>query len=80
RLTDANLLGQIDDSTAAIFQDVSLTFNGAHATLQEVLDYYPENLHEKIYAMHYNDNVENFIDVIEQSHIQLVKKQIMIEF
>lgn len=80
RLTDANLLGQIDDSTAAIFQDVSLTFNGAHATLQEVLDYYPENLHEKIYAMHYNDHVENFIDVIEQSHIQLVKKQIMIEF
>ncbi|BDH59893.1 MBL fold hydrolase [Lysinibacillus sp. PLM2] len=80
RLEDANLLKQIDDNTTAIFQDVSFTFNGAHSTLQEVLDYYPENLHRNIYAMHYNDNVENFLDAIERSHIQLVKKQKIIEF
>lgn len=80
RLADANLLKQIDDHTAAIFQDVSFTVNGAHATLQEVLDYYPENLHEKIYAMHYNDDVKKFMDAINQAHIQLVRKQEIIEF
>lgn len=80
RLEDAHLLRQVNENTVAIFQDVSFTFNGAHATLQEVLDYYPENLHGKIYAMHYNDEVEQFIDKIEQAHIQLVKKQQLIEF
>ncbi len=80
RLEDANLLEQVNENTVAIFQDVSFTLNGAHATLQEVLDYYPENLYEIIYAMHYNDEVEQFIDKIEQAHIQLVKKQQLIEF
>lgn len=80
RLQDANLLGQVNQNTTAIFQDVSFTFNGAHATLQEVLDYYPENFHRKIYAMHYNDDVEKFTDSIEQAQIKLVRKQQSIEF
>ncbi|HWL11555.1 MAG TPA: MBL fold metallo-hydrolase [Ureibacillus sp.] len=80
QLEAANLLDQVDENTAAIFQDVSFTFNGVHATLQEVLDYYPTSLHEKIYAMHYNDNVEDFEAVIKSSNIQLVKKQGILEF
>lgn len=74
-LEAANLLGQVDEKTVAIFQDVSFTFNGVHSTLQEVLDYYPTSLHEKIYAMHYNDNVDDFKEIIKEANIKLVKKQ-----
>lgn len=80
QLEASNLLGQVDENTVAIFQDVSFTFNGVHATLQEVLDYYPAILHEKIYAMHYNDNIEDFKDAVKEAKIQLVKKQEVLEF
>ncbi|SOC44652.1 MBL fold metallo-hydrolase [Ureibacillus acetophenoni] len=80
RLEQANLLSQIDESTVAIFQDVSFTTNGAHATIEEVLSYYPSEIHEKIYAMHYNDNVGDFEEVIEQAKIQLAKRGKIIEF
>ena len=79
RLEQANMLSHVDDSTIAIFQDVSFTTNGAHATLEEVLNYYPPETHEKIYAMHYNDNVADFEEVIQQARIQLVKRQQIIE-
>ncbi|HWK21596.1 MAG TPA: MBL fold metallo-hydrolase [Ureibacillus sp.] len=80
QLEAANLLGQVDERTVAIFQDISFTFNGVHATLQEVLAYYPKSLHEKIYAMHYNDNVEDFENVIYKTNIHLVKKHEVLEF
>ena len=80
RLDQANIIAQVDEKTVAIFQDVSFTTNGAHATLEEVLNYYPPNMHEKIYAMHYNDNVGDFDEVIQQAKIQLVKRQQVIEF
>lgn len=79
QLDQVNLRSQIDESTIAIFQDVSFTTNGAHATLEEVLNYYPLELHEKIYAMHYNDHVADFEDVIQQAKIQLVKRLEVIE-
>ncbi|MDI7744083.1 MBL fold metallo-hydrolase [Lysinibacillus fusiformis] len=80
QLEASALLKQVDANTVAIFQDISFTYNGVHATLQEALDYYPKSLHEKIYAMHYNDNVEDFEDVIQAANIQLVKKQEILEF
>lgn len=80
QLEAANILGQVDGSTAAIFQDVSFTSNGVHATLQEVLDYYPRNMHPMLYAMHYNDNFEEFKDVLDQANIRYVKKQEILEF
>ncbi|CAM5198097.1 Ribonuclease BN (tRNA processing enzyme) OS=Ureibacillus acetophenoni OX=614649 GN=SAMN05877842_12234 PE=4 SV=1 [Ureibacillus acetophenoni] len=80
RLEQANLISHVDDSTVAIFQDVSFTTNGAHATLDEVLNYYPAQLHEKIYAMHYNDNITEFEEFIQQANIQLVKRGKIIEF
>lgn len=79
QLASANLLRQVDENTVAIFQDISFTFNGVHATLQEVLNYYPKSVHKKIYAMHYNDNVEDFNEDIKKSKIQLVKKQEVLE-
>ena len=79
QLAAANLLRQVDENTVAIFQDISFTFNGVHATLQEVLNYYPISVHEKIYAMHYNDNVEDFKEEIKKANIQVVKKQEVLE-
>lgn len=78
-LEAANLLKQVDEKTVAIFQDISFTYNGVHATLQDVLSYYPASLHEKIYAMHYNDNVEDYEKEIKEARIQLVKKQDVLE-
>lgn len=80
KLEQANILSQVDEKTVAIFQDISLTPNEVHATLEEVLNYYPSEVHEKIYGMHYNDHIENFEEVVQQSGIQLVKKQQLIEF
>ncbi|MDN4495426.1 MBL fold metallo-hydrolase [Ureibacillus aquaedulcis] len=74
-----NLKEQVDENTVAIFQDISFTFNGVHATLQEVLEYYPVSLHKKIYAMHYNDNVEDYKEAIKQANIRLVKRQEVLE-
>ena len=79
QLEASHLIQLVDENTVAIFQDVSFTFNGVHATLQEVLDYYPASLHEKIYAMHYNDNVEDFEAELKDAKIQLVKKQEILE-
>lgn len=78
-LEPTNLIEHIDGNTVAIFQDVSFTFNGVHATLQEVLAYYPTPLHEKIYAMHYNDNVDDYKEDIKEANIRLVKKQEILE-
>ncbi|MFC7687538.1 MBL fold metallo-hydrolase [Ureibacillus sp. GCM10028918] len=78
-LEPTKLIEQIDENTVGIFQDVSFTFNGVHATLKEVLDYYPARLHGKIYAMHYNDNVEDYKEEIKQANIQLVKKHEVLE-
>ena len=57
-LKDSNLLHYIDEKTSLIFQDTSLTENFVHATLHEVLEYYPPAFHQKLRAMHYEDHVE----------------------
>lgn len=78
-LVPTKLVDQIDENTVAIFQDISFTFNGVHATLQEVLDYYPAPFHEIIYAMHYNDNAEDYEEEIQAAKIRLVKRQEVLE-
>lgn len=80
KLEQGNILSQVDKNTVAIFQDVSFTTNEVHATLDEVLNYYPVELHDKIFAMHYNDNVEEFEEVIQKARVQLVRKQQVLEF
>lgn len=75
-----NILAQINEQTVAIFQDVSFTTNGVHSTLQEVLNYYPAHLYEKLYAMHYNDNIEDYMEQIKEVKIQVVRKQEILEF
>ena len=56
-LKASKLLDYIDEKTEYIFQDISITENVVHATIQEVLDYYPPGLHKKLLAMHYGDEV-----------------------
>ncbi|RUL48268.1 MBL fold metallo-hydrolase [Lysinibacillus antri] len=75
-----NILRHINEQTVAIFQDVSFTTNGVHSNLQEVLGYYPLNLYEKLYAMHYNDNVEDYMEQIKEAKIQIVRRQEILEF
>lgn len=73
-LKGSNLLDYIDEKTELIFQDTSYSGNYVHATIQEVLEYYPPALHPKICAMHYEDEVETY----NQSGIQLVQQGVPI--
>lgn len=79
-LQQANLLRFVNDQTVAIFQDTSFTPNGAHAIFSEILAYYPKQLHSKIYAMHYNDQIENYLSDIEQAGMHYVKQRETIVF
>lgn len=54
--------------------------NGAHAFIKDILSYYPKDIHAKIYAMHYNDNIEDFLSDIKQAGIHYVKQQEAIIF
>lgn len=74
-LDKANLLRFVNDDTLAIFQDTSFTFNGVHAQFKDVLAYYPKEIHSSIYAMHYNDNIEDYLQEIERAGIQYVKQR-----
>lgn len=79
-LQGANLLRFVNDHTIAILQDTSFTMNGAHAFIEDILAYYPKDIHTKIYAMHYNDNIEDFLSDIKQAGIHYVKQQEAITF
>ncbi|MGG4434436.1 MBL fold metallo-hydrolase [Priestia megaterium] len=57
-LKDSKLIEWIDSDTAAIFQDCSLIPNAVHATIEEVLYYYGRTYKNKIYAMHYQDDID----------------------
>lgn len=74
-LRKANLLRFINGETLAIFQDTSFTFNGVHAQFKDVLAYYPKEYHHLIYAMHYNDNIEDYIPEMEKAGIQYVTER-----
>lgn len=79
KLEEAKILNYVDSNTVAIFQDISFINNGVHATLEEVLAYYPPYLYRKIYGMHYNDNIEDFREVVDKTSLQFVKKHQIIE-
>lgn len=74
-LKDSKLLEYIDEQMTLIFQDTSFTENFVHATIQEVLDYYPPALHNKLVAMHYGDEV----DINTEKRIQLVQQGVPIQ-
>jgi metal-dependent hydrolase (beta-lactamase superfamily II) len=57
-LKDSELIDQVNSETKAIFQDCSLVPNNVHSTIDEVLEYYGEDNKNKIYAMHYQDDVD----------------------
>ncbi|MEK4230860.1 MBL fold metallo-hydrolase [Solibacillus sp. FSL H8-0538] len=58
QLSQSYFTNYINEKTVAIFQDTSFFGNGVHATLEEVLAYYPEQSHSLLFAMHYEDAVD----------------------
>lgn len=80
KLQEGNILNYVDDDTIAIFQDISFIQNDVHATFDEVLNYYPQQFHNKIYCMHYNDNIDQFESKIKEANLKLVKMRQPIEF
>ena len=54
---EAGFRDYIDNYTMALFHDVSLVKNAVHSYLDDVIEYYKENIPlNKIYAMHYQDD------------------------
>ncbi|MEK4824534.1 MBL fold metallo-hydrolase [Niallia sp. FSL W8-0951] len=66
--------GVIDDSTAALFHDISLIPNPVHSYIEDVVKYYEGKIDlDKIYGMHYQDDVD--IEEVEQKYgINMVRK------
>ncbi|WP_431027086.1 MBL fold metallo-hydrolase [Lysinibacillus sp. LZ02] len=79
-LQGANLIRFVNTDTVAIFQDTSFTSNGAHALFSDILAYYPKEVHSKIYAMHYNDPIEDYVAEMERAGIQYVKERVAMTF
>jgi len=74
-LKGSNLLDYIDEKTEFIFQDVSFAENAAHATIHQIMDYYPKSLHPKLMGMHYDDE----IDADSVTAIRLVKQGVPLQ-
>lgn len=55
-LEQSNLREQLSERTFAIIQDTTLIENPVHASLDDILAYYPKSYHSKLYAVHYEDN------------------------
>ena len=53
KLPESDLLAHIDEQTIAVIQDVTLYENPIHASLQDVLAYYPSEVLKKVWAVHY---------------------------
>lgn len=58
KLDESPILAFIDRQTSAIIQDVSFNKNSVHATYEEVLNYYPQNMYKKLFGIHYEDNID----------------------
>lgn len=56
-LENSGLREAIDANTRAIIQDTSFSPNGVHATIEEILGYYPKQCHSLLYATHYDDSI-----------------------
>lgn len=76
KLTDSDILNHLDDKTQAIIQDISFSGNPVHASYQEVLDYYPEHFHQKIFGTHYEDET----DVNQKYRIHLLQQGKALQF
>lgn len=58
KLSESGLLNYIDEQTIAVVQDVTLYENPIHASMQDVLAYYPADVLERVWAVHYEAVVE----------------------
>lgn len=75
---DSQFINFINEETKLIFQDICFKKNNVHASLQEVLSYYPPSIHDKICAMHYEDDIESYVEDIQNGNIQLVQQGVPI--
>ncbi|WP_303984229.1 MBL fold metallo-hydrolase [Niallia circulans] len=57
----------IDDSTVALFHDISMIPNPVHSYIEDVVRYYEGKIDlDKIYGMHYQDDID--IEEVEQKY------------
>ena len=74
KLTESRFRSAVTRQTKLILQDVSFSKNNVHSTFDEVLAYYPKEVHQHIVAMHYDDNIEDYRSKIENSPLRLAKQ------
>lgn len=74
KLTESPFRSAVTRQTKLILQDMSFTPNPVHSTFDEVLAYYPKEVQRYIVAMHYDDNIEDYREKIENSPIHLARQ------
>lgn len=74
KLTESRFRSAVTRQTKLILQDVSFSKNNVHSTFDEVLAYYPKEVHQYIVAMHYDDNIEDYRSKIENSPLLLARQ------
>lgn len=75
-LEKSNFINYIDKKTMVIFQDAQFIHveNGVHAEIDEIINYYPKDIHNKIYIMHYSDNIEQYEEIIRKYSFNLTRQ------
>lgn len=69
-LDESKILAHIDNKTKAVIQDINFGKNNVHATYEEVLKYYPQNIHAILFGIHYEDDV----DITKNYSIKLIQQ------
>ncbi len=75
-IEQSSLRDHINSQTVAIFHDLepSSEKNAVHASLKQVLNYYPPSVYHKIYAMHVPDQIERFEGELSEHGIKLLQQ------
>lgn len=79
-LEKSNFLLKINHETIAIFHDLFFKKNLVHVSLEEIISYYPEIYHDKIYAMHYPDQIEDHSVQITSKGLHILEQGVPIVF
>lgn len=77
---EAQFDGYMEDNTVAIFHDISIVKNPVHSYIDEVVEHYKDVIEpNKIYAMHYQDDIDT-IKYEKEYGINFVKLGEVYEF
>jgi hydroxyacylglutathione hydrolase len=69
-----------DYTTRMIFQDCQFysSDDSVHTSFEQILNYYPKMLHDKIYLMHYGDDINDHVKKVYDNGLNIVRQGVPI--